>query len=159
MIRGMVARLAERLAQKGGSAEEWSRLVRSYSVLNEPDKARDALASARKALAGDPNALASLDGAAADAPADSAPAGAAASAPEGGQQDMIRGMVTRLADRLSQTGGNAEDWTRLVRSYSVLNEPDKAKDALASARKALAGDASGSASLESVAKELNVGSQ
>ncbi len=72
MIRGMVARLAERLAQKGGSAEEWSRLVRSYSVLNEPDKARDALASARKALAGDPNALASLDGAAKDAPADSA---------------------------------------------------------------------------------------
>ena len=159
MIRGMVARLAERLAQKGGSAEEWSRLVRSYSVLNEPDKARDALASARKALAGDPNALASLDGAAENAPADSAPAGAATPAPEGGQQDMIRGMVTRLADRLSQTGGNAEDWTRLVRSYSVLNEPDKAKDALASARKALAGDASGSASLESVAKELNVGSQ
>ena len=159
MIRGMVARLAERLAQKGGSAEEWSRLVRSYSVLNEPDKARDALASARKALAGDPNALASLDGAAENAPADSAPVGAATPAPEGGQQDMIRGMVTRLADRLSQTGGNAEDWTRLVRSYSVLNEPDKAKDALASARKALAGDASGSASLESVAKELNVGSQ
>ena len=159
MIRGMVARLAERLAQKGGSAEEWSRLVRSYSVLNEPDKARDALASARKALAGDPNALASLDGAAENAPADSAPVGAATPAPGGGQQDMIRGMVTRLADRLSQTGGNAEDWTRLVRSYSVLNEPDKAKDALASARKALAGDASGSASLESVAKELNVGSQ
>ncbi len=72
---------------------------------------------------------------------------------------MIRGMVTRLADRLSQNGGNAEDWTRLVRSYSVLNEPDKAKDALASARKALAGDASGSASLESLAKELKVGSQ
>ena len=159
MIRGMVARLAERLAQKGGSAEEWSRLVRSYSVLNQPDKARDALASARKALAGDPNALASLDGAVENAPADSAPAGAATPAPEGGQQDMIRGMVTRLADRLSQTGGNAEDWTRLVRSYSVLNEPDKAKDALASARKALAGDASGSASLESVAKELKVGSQ
>ena len=169
MIRGMVARLAERLAQKGGSAEEWSRLVRSYSVLNEPDKARDALASARKALAGDPNALASLDGAAKDAPADGAPAdsaavdgapaGAATPAPEAGQQDMIRGMVTRLAERLSQNGGNADDWTRLVRSYSVLNEPDKAKDALASARKALAGDASGSASLESLAKELKVGSQ
>jgi cytochrome c-type biogenesis protein CcmI len=159
MIRGMVARLANRLAQKGGSAEEWTRLVRSYSVLNEPDKAKEALAAARKALAGDPSALASLDGAAKDAPADSGAASAATPAPEGGQQEMIRGMVARLADRLSQTGGSAEDWTRLVRSYSVLNEPDKAKEALASARKALAGDASGSASLESLAKQLNVGSQ
>ena len=159
MIRGMVARLAERLAQKGGSAEEWTRLVRSYSVLNEPDKARDALASARKALAGDPNALASLDGAAKDAPADTASAGAATPAPEGGQPDMVRGMVARLAARLSKVGGSAEDWTRLVRSYSVLNEPDKAKDALASARKALAGNSDGSASLESLAKQLNVGSQ
>ena len=54
MIEGMVKGLAERLADKGGSAEEWARLIRAYSVLHEPDKARDALASARKALG--PNA-------------------------------------------------------------------------------------------------------
>lgn len=50
MIEGMVQGLAARLADKGGSPEEWGRLIRAYSVLHEPDKARDALASARKAL-------------------------------------------------------------------------------------------------------------
>jgi cytochrome c-type biogenesis protein CcmH len=49
----MVARLAERLATKGGDAEEWMRLIRAYKVLNESDKAEGALADARKALAND----------------------------------------------------------------------------------------------------------
>ena len=50
MIETMVQGLADRLAKQGGSAEEWGRLIRAYSVLHEQDKARDALASARKAL-------------------------------------------------------------------------------------------------------------
>ena len=33
--RGMVERLATRLANNGGSIEEWSRLIRAYSVLHE----------------------------------------------------------------------------------------------------------------------------
>jgi cytochrome c-type biogenesis protein CcmH len=53
MINSMVARLAERLATKGGDAEEWMRLIRAYKVLNESDKAEGALADARKALAND----------------------------------------------------------------------------------------------------------
>ena len=55
MIEGMVAGLAERLATKGGGAAEWVRLIRAYSVLKEPDKAREALASARKALGPNPD--------------------------------------------------------------------------------------------------------
>ena len=55
MIEGMVRGLADRLATKGGSPEEWSRLIRAYSVLHEQDKARDALASARKALGKNPD--------------------------------------------------------------------------------------------------------
>ncbi len=170
MICGMVSRLADRLAASGGNAEDWTRLVRSYAVLNEPDKAKAALASARTALAGDANAMASLDALAKEidsgqmAPAASAGAkpDAAAAAPSpdgsaGGQQEMIRGMVSRLADRLATSGGNAEDWTRLVRSYAVLNEPDKAKEALVSARKALAGDANATASLDALAKDINPG--
>jgi cytochrome c-type biogenesis protein CcmH len=54
MIETMVQGLAERLARQGGSAEEWARLIRAYSVLHEPDKAEAALAGARKALG--PNA-------------------------------------------------------------------------------------------------------
>jgi cytochrome c-type biogenesis protein CcmH len=49
-IRSMVEGLAARLGQQGGSAEEWAKLVRSYAVLGETDKARAALASARAAL-------------------------------------------------------------------------------------------------------------
>ncbi|MBV9114789.1 MAG: c-type cytochrome biogenesis protein CcmI [Hyphomicrobiales bacterium] len=49
-IRSMVAGLAARLQQQGGSAEEWARLVRSLTVLGETEKARAALAQARAAL-------------------------------------------------------------------------------------------------------------
>jgi cytochrome c-type biogenesis protein CcmH len=61
MIKGMVNRLAARLASNGGSVDEWSRLIRAYAVLHEAEKAKAALADARKALAPDPNAVASLD--------------------------------------------------------------------------------------------------
>ena len=60
MIEGMVSRLANRLASNGGSLDEWSRLIRAYTVLHEAGKARAALADARKALAPDPTAVASL---------------------------------------------------------------------------------------------------
>jgi cytochrome c-type biogenesis protein CcmH len=66
MIEGMVSRLATRLASNGGSVDEWSRLIRAYAVLHEADKAKAALADARKALAPDPNAVASLDALAQD---------------------------------------------------------------------------------------------
>jgi cytochrome c-type biogenesis protein CcmH len=66
MIEGMVSRLAARLASNGGSVDEWSRLIRAYAVLHEGDKAKAALADARKALAPDPNAVASLDALARD---------------------------------------------------------------------------------------------
>ena len=61
MIEGMVNQLASRLASNGGSVDEWARLIRAYAVLHEADKAKAALADARKALAPDPNAVASLD--------------------------------------------------------------------------------------------------
>jgi cytochrome c-type biogenesis protein CcmH len=66
MIEGMVSRLANRLASSGGNVDEWSRLIRAYTVLHEADKAKAALANARKALAPDPNAVAGLDALARD---------------------------------------------------------------------------------------------
>jgi len=61
MARGMVERLAARLAADGSDVEGWLRLVRSYMVLGEQDKARAAASDARRALAGDPNKLQRLD--------------------------------------------------------------------------------------------------
>jgi cytochrome c-type biogenesis protein CcmH len=57
MIRGMVARLADRLKQNGDDIEGWQRLLRAYMVLNERDKAHTAAGDARKALASDPDKL------------------------------------------------------------------------------------------------------
>lgn len=42
MIRGMVARLSERLETEGGSASEWARLIGAYGVLGEASLARQA---------------------------------------------------------------------------------------------------------------------
>ncbi len=68
------------------------------------------------------------------------------------QKQMIQTMVQGLADRLAQKGGNPEEWARLIRAYTVLHEQDKARDALASARKAL-GD---NADIDALAKELGI---
>lgn len=58
MIRGMVAGLAERLAQQPNDPDGWARLGRSYGVLGEPEKARDAWRQAAELKPGDKTTLA-----------------------------------------------------------------------------------------------------
>jgi cytochrome c-type biogenesis protein CcmH len=53
---------------------------------------------------------------------------------------MIRGMVERLAARLKDDGSDVEGWLRLVRSYMVLGDREKAMAAAQDARRALADD-------------------
>jgi cytochrome c-type biogenesis protein CcmH len=103
-----------------------------------------------------------LTGLGAAPPAGSTPTGEAAAAiasldPES-QQAAIRGMVERLAARLAQDGGDAQGWLRLIRAYGVLHETDKARDALAKARKATAGDAAAGRDLDALAQEFGLGS-
>jgi len=66
-------------------------------------------------------------------------------------------MVERLATRLAQSGGDASQWQRLIRAYAVMHEADKAREALAAARKALAGDQSAGPGLDALARELGIG--
>ncbi len=61
MVRGMVARLAERLKQDGGDVEGWLRLLRAYMVLGDKDQARAAAEDARRALTSDPEKLRRID--------------------------------------------------------------------------------------------------
>lgn len=61
MIRGMVARLAERLHGNGADIEGWLRLVRAYTVLGERAKAKDAAAEARRALSERPDDVRRVD--------------------------------------------------------------------------------------------------
>ncbi|AIC26522.1 cytochrome-c-type biogenesis protein CcmI 1 [Rhizobium etli bv. phaseoli str. IE4803] len=48
----------------------------------------------------------------------------------GDRQQMIRGMVESLDAKLSAEPNNFEGWMRLVRSYAVMNDKDRAADAL-----------------------------
>ena len=49
------------------------------------------------------------------------------------RQAMIRGMVQRLATRMEQNPDDVDGWLRLGRSYGVLQQPDAALKAFASA--------------------------
>jgi cytochrome c-type biogenesis protein CcmH len=81
-------------------------------------------------------------------------AAAAASLPERDRQAAIKGMVEGLAQRLAASGGTAEEWARLVRSYAVLGDFEKAHVTLDSARRALAQDQAGLGQLDAMAQEL-----
>jgi len=58
MIQGMVASLAARLEREPNDAEGWARLGRSYGVLGEREKSRDAWRRAAELKPDDPNVLA-----------------------------------------------------------------------------------------------------
>jgi cytochrome c-type biogenesis protein CcmH len=53
------------------------------------------------------------------------------------RDQMIRGMVERLATRLHQDGSDVDGWIRLVRAYMVLGERQRARDAVSDAHHAL----------------------
>ncbi|MBD8893476.1 c-type cytochrome biogenesis protein CcmI [Roseibium litorale] len=67
MIRGMVENLAGRLADGGGTVDEWLRLIRAYMVLGEKGKAEEALTTARQNLADNAEALSQINAFARDA--------------------------------------------------------------------------------------------
>lgn len=146
MIEGMVARLAERLKTSPDDLDGWKRLIRSYAVLGEPEKAEAATAEARKAFAPGSKERQELDASlgSAETPAPAASAGAPAPSPGSSEADvaaaqgmskedrsaMIEGMVARLAERLKSSPQDVEGWKRLIRSYTVLGDAGKAATAL-----------------------------
>ena len=99
--------------------------------------------------------IAALDNNPASGP-DSAAGKSIAALPASERAAAIRSMVEGLSARLQRSGGSIEEWKRLVRAYSVLNEPDRARAALADARKNLSGDAGANAELDHLARELGL---
>ena len=161
MIRAMVERLAARLQQDGSDADGWVRLLRSYTVLGESEKARAALADARRALQSEPEKLRRFEEGAKDlgVPQTSAPTTSAANSPSTSappQDEMIRAMVERLAARLQQDGSDPDGWVRLLRSYVVLGESEKARATLTDARRALQSDPDKLRRFEEGAKSLGI---
>jgi cytochrome c-type biogenesis protein CcmH len=75
--------------------------------------------------------------------------------PRLGADDIAR-MVSGLASRLETQGGSADEWARLMRSYAVLGQRDKASATAQHARRALAQDDAGLKTIETVARELKL---
>jgi cytochrome c-type biogenesis protein CcmH len=83
-------------------------------------------------------------------------AAAIQSMPDDQRQAMIHRMVDGLADRLKTNGADLDGWLRLVRAYRVLDEQDKAKSALADARRNFAADAAATKRIDALAHELGI---
>jgi cytochrome c-type biogenesis protein CcmH len=72
------------------------------------------------------------------------------------RQEMIRGMVDRLAERLKADSSDFEGWLRLVRAYAVMGDKDKARDAFINARNTIGDDAEKKKRLDDLAKGLGI---
>ncbi|MBZ6076427.1 c-type cytochrome biogenesis protein CcmI [Microvirga puerhi] len=70
--------------------------------------------------------------------------------------NAIAGMVQGLANRLDAQGGSPDEWARLMRSYVVLGQRDKAVAATKRAREALAQDAAGLRTIDAMAQDLKL---
>jgi cytochrome c-type biogenesis protein CcmH len=81
---------------------------------------------------------------------------ASGEAPQGGQSAMIRGMVERLAARLTENGADLEGWLKLIRSYAVLKETGKAQEAAASARAQFATEPKALEQIENLTRGLGL---
>jgi cytochrome c-type biogenesis protein CcmH len=68
----------------------------------------------------------------------------------------INAMVEGLASRLEDGEGTVQEWSRLIRSYMVLDEPVKASLALEQAKKQYAQAPDELQRLDALAKQLNV---
>jgi cytochrome c-type biogenesis protein CcmH/NrfG len=149
-IQSMVDRLAERVKKSGSDTEGWIMLTRSYIALGENEKAAGAIKDARAALADDAARLQLFNealqrfkmGEIASATMPSPPATESRTPAQSSDQtnEMIRGMVARLADRLKKDGSDFDGWLQLLRSYVVLGGRDKAMSAIADARQAIGDD-------------------
>lgn len=71
------------------------------------------------------------------------------------RQQMIEGMVGRLADQLAQKPDDLDGWLRLIRAYQVLGQKDKAVAALASARSHFRNDKTALMRLDEAQNALN----
>lgn len=123
-IRGMVEQLEARLAESPMDLAGWEQLIRSRHALGEREAAQDALNRALEVFAQAPFPKQRLANLAGEMGLDG-PAGT-------GEVD-IAGMVERLAERLKREPDDLEGWLMLARSYTVMGERDKARNAMANA--------------------------
>ncbi|KQT55280.1 MULTISPECIES: c-type cytochrome biogenesis protein CcmI [unclassified Aureimonas] len=114
-----------------------------------------AIDDAEKRLAGGPGpAPVQAPGQPGPAPEDVA---AAAAMPQADRLAMIQGMVSQLADRLKSAPNDAEGWKRLMQSYTVLGDGDRARGAFAEASAVFAEGTAERRDIEAFAAGLGIG--
>lgn len=72
------------------------------------------------------------------------------------RQDMIRGMVGRLSDRLASEGGSPAEWARLIGALGVLGETDRARSIYKEALQTFAEDTAALQQIEAAARNAGV---
>jgi len=88
-----------------------------------------------------------------------ADAAAAKNMNAGDQQQMIQGMVAGLDAKLTEDPNNLEGWLRLVRSYVVLKDKDRAVGALKRGLAAFPADSEQGKQLLALARELEIATE
>ncbi len=77
----------------------------------------------------------------------------------GDRQQMIAGMVESLAAKLQENPDNIEGWTRIIRSYVVLDQRPKAEAALQTALKIFPADGENGKQLLQLARDLSISAE
>ena len=155
-IPAMVDKLAQKLKENKGSPEQWLMLIRSYYVLNEKEKAEDTVSRAKHEFAGDAKVLEQIGSLVSEAAspdfkaAELAPGGRSIADPAAAIRDMVSG----LTEKLKENKGDLEGWLKLIRSYAVLKEVDKAQEAASTARQQFAADANAVEQIDSLVREV-----
>ena len=83
-------------------------------------------------------------------------AAALAKLPEGERRQAIVAMVQGLATKLKSDGSDVEGWKKLIRSWTVLGERQKAAAAWQEARRALAASKAGVEAIDAFAGSLGL---
>ena len=71
-------------------------------------------------------------------------------------QEMARGMVERLSERLASQGGTPPEWARLIQTLGVLGETDRARAIYAEAQQVFGNDANAIALLQAAAQAAGI---
>ncbi|MFL6820895.1 MAG: c-type cytochrome biogenesis protein CcmI [Bradyrhizobium sp.] len=141
------------LASTAPDGAEWLPLVRN--ALARIDEKEPVAVQPGPAMAAPAEPRSSGDAATASGPDASQVAAAAEMAPAERNQ-MIQGMVARLAQRMAENGSDVDGWLRLIRAYAVLGERDKALAAAADARTAVAGNSENLRRIGELARALGL---
>ncbi|MBS0267651.1 MAG: tetratricopeptide repeat protein [Proteobacteria bacterium] len=159
-VETMILKLVTKLEKDPNDVNGWKMLGWSYINTYRPDDAVKAYETALKLDPGNGDIKKALEQAksaqiaAGNSPSASTSLPAAADTPQ--RNDMIHGMVDKLAARLEKSPNDENGWLRLMSSRMTLGEKDAAKAALAKARAAFASNTEATARLNAAARELGI---